>query len=153
VRAVFLSNYVRLGNSVADEEVLRILPYLGLPNILFLCIMLAGRKNMGIYNLSKNDMVIENDDCPTVEGGDCTISFNTEYVLVSYKKKFFKKYLTIEDHEKLFKNIAESYWDKKFEQDQIDLLEDAIEVEKKSEKVLSDAEELSSDIGLIIDKF
>ena len=108
---------------------------------------------MGIYDLSRKDMVIENNDCPTVEGGDWTISFNAEYVLISHKKKFFKKYLTMEEHEKLFKNIAKSYWDKKYEQDQITLLEDAIEVQKKSEKVLVDAEELSSDIGLIIDKF
>ena len=105
--------------------------------------MFAGRK----------ETMKENNDCPTVEGGDCTISFNAEYVLISHKKKFFKKYLTIEDHEKLFKNISQSYWDKRYRQDQITLLEDAIEVQKKSEKVLLDAEELSSDIGLIIDKF
>ena len=95
----------------------------------------------------------ENNDCPTVKAEDCKISFNDEYVLISYKKKFFKKYLTMEEHEKLFKNISKSYWDKRYRQDQITLLEDAVEVQKKSEKVLVDAEELSSDIGLIIDKF
>ncbi|QBX32553.1 MAG: hypothetical protein GOVbin2604_5 [Gammaproteobacteria virus GOV_bin_2604] len=95
----------------------------------------------------------KNDECPTVEGEDCTISFNAEYVLISHKKKFFKKYLTIDEHEKLFKNISRSYWDKKYQHDQITLLEDAIKVQKKSRKVLSDAEELSSDIGLMIDKF
>lgn len=95
----------------------------------------------------------ENDNCPTVKSEDCTISFNDEYVLISHKKKFFKKYLTMEEHEKLFKNISKSYWDKRYREDQINLLEDAIEVQKKSEKVLVDAEELSSDIGLMIDKF
>lgn len=105
--------------------------------------MFAGRK----------ETMKEKNNCPTVKAEDCTISFNDEYVLISHKKKFFKKYLTMEEHEKLFKNISKSYWDKKYKHDQITLLENTTEIEKKSEKVLVNAKELSADIGLMIDKF
>ena len=54
--------------------------------------MFAGRK----------ETMKEKNNCPTVKAEDCTISFNDEYVLISHKKIFFKKYLTMEEHEKLY---------------------------------------------------
>jgi len=95
------------------------------------------------------------EECPTVKGGDCTISFNDQYVLISHKGKFFKKFLTIEDHGRIFKNVSQSYWDKKsmLEEQSIAMLNEAVRIESKSEKVLVGAQGLSADIGLIIDKF
>ena len=109
----------------------------------------------GNFITGKVNVMSKDEECPTVKGGDCTISFNDQYVLVSHKGKFFKKFLTIEEHERIFKNVSKTYWDKKFREKKqsIAMLNEAVKVEKKSEKVLASAEELSADIGLIIDKF
>lgn len=109
----------------------------------------------GNFITGKVNVMSKDEECPTVKGGDCTISFNDQYVLVSHKGKFFKKFLTIEEHERIFKNVSQSYWNKKSMLDKrsIAMLNEAVKIEKKSEKVLAGAQELSADIGLIIDKF
>tara|TARA_R110001592_G_scaffold83707_2_gene247977 strand:+ start:12559 stop:12888 length:330 start_codon:yes stop_codon:yes gene_type:complete len=95
------------------------------------------------------------EECPTVKGGDCTISFNDRYVLISHKGKFFKKFLTMEDHARIFKNVSQSYWDKneKLKNESIAMLNEAVRIESKSKDALVEAQGLSADIGLIIDKF
>ena len=109
----------------------------------------------GNFITGKVNVMAMDQECPTVEGGDCTISFNDRYVLISHKGKFFKKFLTIEDHARIFKNVSQSYWDKieKLENESIAMLNEAVRIESKSEEVLAGAQELSADIGLIIDKF
>ena len=109
----------------------------------------------GNFITGKVNVMSKDEECPTVKGGDCTISFNDQYVLVSHKGKFFKKFLTIEEHGRIFKNVSQSYWNKKSMLDKrsIAMLNEAVKIEKKSEKVLAGAQELSADIGLIIDKF
>ena len=109
----------------------------------------------GNFITGKVNVMSKDEECPTVKGGDCTISFNDQYVLISHKGKFFKKFLTIEEHERIFKNVSKTYWDKKFreEKQSIAMLNEAVKIEKKSEEVLIGAQELSADIGLIIDKF
>lgn len=109
----------------------------------------------GNFITGKVNVMAKEEECPTVEGGDCTISFNDQYVLISHKGKFFKKFLTIDEHERIFKNVSGSYWNKKsmLEKQSIAMLNEAVKIEKKSEEVLIGAQELSADIGLIIDKF
>ena len=109
----------------------------------------------GNFITGKVNVMSKDEECPTVKGGDCTISSNDQYVLISHKGKFFKKFLTIEEHGRIFKNVSQSYWDKKSMLDKrsIAMLNEAVKIEKKSEKVLAGAQELSADIGLIIDKF
>ena len=109
----------------------------------------------GNFITGKVNVMAMDQECPTVEGGDCTISFNDQYVLISHKGKFFKKFLTTVEHERIFKNVSQSYWDKmSMERKQsIAMLNEAVKIESKSEEVLAGAQELSADIGLIIDKF
>lgn len=109
----------------------------------------------GNFITGKVNVMAMDQECPTVEGGDCTISFNDRYVLISHKGKFFKKFLTAVEHERIFKNVSQSYWDKmSMERKQsIAMLNEAVRIESKSKDALVGAQGLSADIGLIIDKF
>ena len=69
-----------------------------------------------------------------------TITFNPDhegvYVLVNIDGEYHKKYLTEEQHENILQSCFQSYFQKK----SIALLNDAVRIEKQSEKLLEKTE-------------